>query len=346
MSVCDMCNKEIVSRDGYLATTRQVVSNPAYWEKAFSRIGDLAAPGANLVLLKGGLAEQQAKQAKPWLLCAECAGRLELATPEAREFARRWWSSGGTFEPPGSGPVPLSAVRLTRPSAEVLATGVPRPTRSLVFGRGFVPGEAEVGIAVKGLLMSKGKLTSGHFKDIPVECESRQAASREVFFSVVDEVRRWNPSAFILDMLVLDQRTGRDLAILAVWEGDDAETTRRQFPADVSAGPSSSSAGRIMGVPTKALKRRPPKKWTRVLGVVLIVWGIVMVLGGIGLMPRPGSPVPPRTVTDRAGSTRELTPREAASIPMGIGTVMAGLGIWLTLRRRERRQKRAPAGTK
>ena len=342
MSVCDMCNTEIESPDGYLATTRQVVSNPAYWEKAFSRIDDLAGLGVNPVLLKGGLAEQQAKQAKPWLLCAACAGRLELATPEAREFARRWWSSGGTFEPPGSGAVPLSAVRLTRPAGEVLATGVPRPTRALVFGRGFVPGEAEVGMAVKGLLMSKGKLTGAHFKDIPIECESRQAASREVFFSVVDEVRRWNPSAFILDMLVLDQRTGRDLAILAIWEGDDAETARRQFPADASAGPSSSSAGRIAGVPAKALERRPPKKWTRVLGVILIVWGIVMVLAGIRLMPRPGSPVPPRIETNRAGSTRQLTPEEAASVPMGMGVVMVGLGVWLTLRRRNRLPKPAP----
>lgn len=37
MNVCDVCNANLESPNGYLLTTRQVVSNPAYWEKAFSR---------------------------------------------------------------------------------------------------------------------------------------------------------------------------------------------------------------------------------------------------------------------------------------------------------------------
>jgi len=344
MNICDVCSANLESPNGYLLTTRQVVSNPAYWEKAFSRIGDLAALGANAQFLKGGLAEQQASQTKPWLLCADCAGRLGLATPEAREFARLWWSSGETFVPPGSGPVPLSEVRFKQPSAEILESGVPRPTRTIFFGRGFVPGESEVRNAIQGFVMSKGKVTSRHFMDIPVECESRPAASREVFFNIVDEVRRWNPSAFILDHIVLDQRTGRDSVMLAIWEGVAAEQARPHFPQAVPSRLAVPGGGRSVGTSVAAVERLPPKKWTRVLGVVLIVLGSLVFISGISIMPRPGATVSPPRVTDRPGTTRELTPEEAASVPMGMGAVMAGIGVWLTLRRRPKKKSPQVSG--
>ena len=340
MNVCDVCSTALAAPEGYLATTRQVVSHPAYWEKAFSRLHELTPLGANVELLKGGLAEQQAKQAKPWLLCTDCAGRLSLATPEAREWARLWWSSGETFAPPGSGPVPLSEVHLNRPSAEILSSGVPRPTRTIFFGRGFVPGQSEIMNAVQGFVMSKGKVTRNHFMDIPVECEARPAASREAFFNVVDEVRRWNPSAFILDLIVLDQRNGRDTVMLAIWEGAAAEQARPHFAVSSPAGLSIPAAGLSTGAPIITAERRPPKKWTRVVGWVCIGWGIMAFIAGIGQMPRPGAMgSAPRTV-GRPGATREMTPEETASSFMGMGTVAAAIGAWLTLRRRPKKGKR------
>ena len=342
MNVCDACSVALAEPEGYLATTRQVVSNPAYWEKAFSRLHELAPLGANVEMLKGGLAEQQAKQTKPWLLCADCAGRLSLATPEAREWARLWWSSGETFVPPGSGPVPMSEVCLNPLSAEVLLSGVPRPTRTLFFGRGFLPGQSEIMNAVQGFVMSKGKVTRGHFMDIPVECESRPAVSREAFFNVVDEARRWNPSAFILDLIVLDQRTGRDMVMLAIWEGVAAEQARPHFSQAVASGHAVPAGGRSIGTPAKAAERRPPKKWTRVLGWICLGWGIMAFIAGIGQMPRPGAAgSAPRTV-GRPGATREMTPEEIASSFMGMGTVMAGIGAWLTLRRRPKKKEKRP----
>ncbi len=343
MNVCDVCSAALSAPDGCLATTRQVVSNPAYWERAFSRLHDLAPLGANVEFLKGGLAEQQAQQAKPWLLCADCAGRLGLATPEAREWARLWWSSGGTFAPPGSGPVPVSEVRLNRPSAEILSSGVPRPTRTLFFGRGFLPGQAEVMNAVQGFVMSKGHVTRNHFMDIPVECESRPAASREAFFAVVDEARRWNPNAFILDLLVLDQRTGRDTVMLAIWEGGAAEQARRHFPEAPASRQAAPAGGRSVGAPGTAAERRPPKKWTRVLGWICLGWGIMAFIAGIGQMSRPGTGSSAPRV-GRPGATREMTPEEVASSFMGMGMVAAGIGAWLTLRRRPKKMNPRASG--
>lgn len=340
MNVCDVCNANLESPNGYLLTTRQVVSNPAYWEKAFSRLHELAPLGANVELLKGGLAEKQAKQVNPWLLCADCAGLLGLATPEAREYARVWWSSGETFVPPGSGPVLLSEVRLNLPSAEILSSGVPRPTRTLLFGRGFLPGQSEIRTAVQGFVMSKGKVTHGHFRDIPLECESRQAASREAFFDVVDEVRRWNPSAFILDLLVLDQQAGRDTVMLAIWEGAAAEQARPHFPGAVAAGLAVPAGGHRVGTPANTAERRPPKKWTRVLGWICIGWGIIVFITGMGQMPRPGASGSAMRAVGRPEETREMTPEESASSFMGMGAVVAGIGVWLTMRRRSKEGKR------
>ena len=36
MAVCDVCNKTLGPKEGFLLTTEQVVSTPAYWEKTFS----------------------------------------------------------------------------------------------------------------------------------------------------------------------------------------------------------------------------------------------------------------------------------------------------------------------
>ncbi len=260
MSVCDVCNSELSRPEGYLLTTKQVVSNPAYWEYAFSHAWSYVNGMSNAERIKGGLAEQQARQNSPWLLCRDCAERMDAATDQAFQYAQQWWSSGQTFSPPGCGAVPLSEVRLTRTST---ASAIPRPTRILVYGRGFLPGSDDIMVAAQGLVLNKSQLTLQHFKDIPVECERRDTSERMEFFAVVDQVRNINPAAFILDSLCLDQKTGHDSAILAIWEGSDAAAARRAL------GESSGTVGKTSGVataisPSQAIATKPPflSAWT------------------------------------------------------------------------------------
>jgi hypothetical protein len=114
MGVCDVCNKELGEREGYLLTTLEVVSTPGYWKKAFSgSMGAMmSAFGMSDDASKAQLASQMASQTTPWMICDQCIGIFPVDKGKTRQYALRWYDSGGTFAPPGSGPAPLSKVNM------------------------------------------------------------------------------------------------------------------------------------------------------------------------------------------------------------------------------------------
>jgi hypothetical protein len=112
MAVCDVCNKELGASEGYLLTTREVVSTPGYWRKFFS--GPMGSMMGNLGMSgdsgKAQYASMTASQINPWMICNECISLFNIDKNRARNYAIRWYESGGTFSPPGSGAAPLSSV--------------------------------------------------------------------------------------------------------------------------------------------------------------------------------------------------------------------------------------------
>jgi len=109
MSVCDVCNKELAEKEGYLLTTEQAVSNPAYWKKALARPASIMlARVTSDESAKAQLASQMASQTAPWLVCDDCIGIFDVNRNETRQYALRWYDSHGTFSPPGSGAPSLS----------------------------------------------------------------------------------------------------------------------------------------------------------------------------------------------------------------------------------------------
>ena len=92
--------------------------------------------------------------------------------------------------------------------------------------------------------------------------------------------------------------------------------------------------------PLAAVKmaRRQPKKWTRVLGIALILLGVMMAASGIGVMNETSSKNSALARRAKPRSGREVTPSEASSIVLGQGVLMMGIGIWLTVRRRRTRE--------
>jgi hypothetical protein len=161
MAVCDICNKELANLEGFLLTTEQVVTTPAYWQKTFSGPmgGLLAAAAGSEQAFKAQIANQMASQRSPWMICERCIDLFSIDRQKAKDYAQRWYQSAGVFAPPGSGAVPLSKVNMGdgkayiqggSPEAERLAAGLksastpPKQSSCFIATAAFSPSAEEV----------------------------------------------------------------------------------------------------------------------------------------------------------------------------------------------------------
>ncbi len=115
--VCDVCGNRVNRPEGYLLTTREVVSTPAYWQRYYE-IHRSEMTGAissysefcGSTVLRNGVATAMAGQRTPWLVCEKCVSLFSVDLSQTGNYAKRWWESRKTFEPPGTGAAPLTAV--------------------------------------------------------------------------------------------------------------------------------------------------------------------------------------------------------------------------------------------
>lgn len=119
-SVCDICSQEVLRPDGYLLTTREVVSTAAYWQHYYQHHkSELAGMGVSSfadfcgnLLVRTSCAEALVRQSTPWMVCEECIQMFTVNRDQTQSYAKQWWESGRTFAPPGSGPAALSSVNM------------------------------------------------------------------------------------------------------------------------------------------------------------------------------------------------------------------------------------------
>jgi hypothetical protein len=226
-TVCDMCERSLTRPDGYLFTTRQVVSNPAYWDYVFAhQLASIESDPGPDGGRKAAIAARQAGQRDPWLLCLDCAAQLTTDAAEAREHAKTWWDSGGRFTPPGSGPVPVGEVSFGSAS-EFSDTDVPKASHLYVLGRGFSPTGSHVTSAVLALCDLYEGLEPAHFKGAVALTRSVDAPNRPDFIDAIDAIRSRHPTGYAADAIVMDQETELDVICVAVWEAPaSAEASR------------------------------------------------------------------------------------------------------------------------
>lgn len=120
--VCDVCNRKVFWGNGYLLTTKQVVSTPQYWEfyvqlhkDKFSEFGVTSYEAfINNPLLRISVGKALAEQSTPWMVCNECISMFNVDLKKTMDYAKRWWDSKRNFSPPGTGPVPLSVINFGR----------------------------------------------------------------------------------------------------------------------------------------------------------------------------------------------------------------------------------------
>ena len=95
MAICDVCSGFVDRGDGFLLTTKTVVTQPAYWERAFrhqlSSYLDID-PDESLEIL----VRQRIHQAlgSPWLVCGSCIALFDGSFAAERMFCKVWWLSG------------------------------------------------------------------------------------------------------------------------------------------------------------------------------------------------------------------------------------------------------------
>jgi protein-disulfide isomerase len=147
MGVCDVCNKELASREGYLLTTEQVVSTPAYWESYLAKVA--AMGGTRDAKTKEMAAKQMAAQTEPWMVCDACIGKFSVDKSLAKEYATKWYDTDGKFAPPGSGSVPVSKVNMgdAAEAAKAAAAGgaAEAPKAAAAGGAASAPKETSSG---------------------------------------------------------------------------------------------------------------------------------------------------------------------------------------------------------
>ncbi len=97
---CDVCTEVILRCDGFILTTKQVVTEVAYWKHLFQNQGRQLLVGnpATQMELICGFAKQQADSATGWLVCEQCSPMFTFDHAIARKCA-----VDGT-QPPGIGP--------------------------------------------------------------------------------------------------------------------------------------------------------------------------------------------------------------------------------------------------
>ena len=139
--VCDICNGKVTSPDGYLLTTKEVVSTPKYWQHYYRyHKGEFKAMGVlsfedfcHNPLMRASCVNTVAGQRTPWMACENCISMFDVDREKTRVYARQWWQNKA-FQPPGNGPALLSEINMgdARLIFPMAGTGKPfaiEPTR-------------------------------------------------------------------------------------------------------------------------------------------------------------------------------------------------------------------------
>jgi len=103
ISGCDVCGKQINWSDGYILTTKQVVTSFTYWNKIYKKNKQMRIdPNGDMV---GANITQLSSQTSGWLICESCSNLFDFNKIQARYYAINQIKS-----PPGSGPVRVEEV--------------------------------------------------------------------------------------------------------------------------------------------------------------------------------------------------------------------------------------------
>jgi len=112
---CPITKEQIENGFGYLLTTAEVIASKKYWDMVMTEPETLSYSVSHFRNQQSGthmrtlIFEKYSNIEKPWMISDSCINLFEnVDRKSAREKARKWWESAGTFIPENSGPAAVA----------------------------------------------------------------------------------------------------------------------------------------------------------------------------------------------------------------------------------------------
>ncbi|MBS1681813.1 MAG: hypothetical protein JST48_08890 [Bacteroidetes bacterium] len=107
---CNITREPLESGYGYLLTTAQIIASKKYWDLIMTEPETLSYTMSHFnnqpsgTQMRNMIFEKYASVAKPWIVSDSIINYFEIDKTEARDNAKKWWESEGSFTPESAGP--------------------------------------------------------------------------------------------------------------------------------------------------------------------------------------------------------------------------------------------------
>jgi len=107
---CPITKESIETGYGYLLTTAQIVSSKKYWDMVMTEPETMSYTVSHFKNQESGtqmrnlIFEKYSSVNKAWMISDSCIHLFEVDKAKAREDAKKWWESEGSFAPNQAGP--------------------------------------------------------------------------------------------------------------------------------------------------------------------------------------------------------------------------------------------------
>lgn len=107
---CNITKEPIEKGFGYMLTTAQVITSKKYWDMIMTEPETLSYTvnhfknQASGTQMRSMIFEKYATVAKPWMISDSIINFFDVDKKKAKDDAKKWWESEGTFRPEEVGP--------------------------------------------------------------------------------------------------------------------------------------------------------------------------------------------------------------------------------------------------
>jgi len=108
-ATCPITKEPIEKGFGYLLTTAQIICSKKYWDMVMTDPEMLSYTqqhfhnNGNGTQMRSLVFEKYATIARPWIISDSIISYFDVDRQMAREGAKKWWETNGTFSPENSG---------------------------------------------------------------------------------------------------------------------------------------------------------------------------------------------------------------------------------------------------